>query len=205
MSVVHENADSRPARTLIVFLPGLKDRARVFEKEGFVELVRQHHLAADIVEADAHVGYYVKGNVVRRLERDVIEPAERRRYQRIILVGVSMGGYGAVRYVMAHPNQIAEIVLLSPFLGAGPFERELAQPNDPDFKETWDWINHFPVGKPHPRIVLGYGHLDAFVKTDRDLAERLPPADVINLFGAHIWPTWHKLFEQMLERQLLDE
>src|SRR5512135_778431 len=43
---------------LLVLLPGRGSGAASYEKEGFVRLARQAGLTADIVAADAHLGYY---------------------------------------------------------------------------------------------------------------------------------------------------
>jgi pimeloyl-ACP methyl ester carboxylesterase len=185
-------------QTLIVLLPGVKDRSRVFEDEGFIDAFRRHHTDADVIAADAHAGYYAWGTFERRLRRDVILPA-RKRYRNIILVGVSLGGYGAVRYAMTHPNEICELVLLSPFLGAGPFLRKLAEAGDEDFRSTWDWLK----GHDHPRIILGYGHEDVFLKTDAELGALLPASDVVTTTGVHVWSTWRALLEQILANDLL--
>jgi pimeloyl-ACP methyl ester carboxylesterase len=197
--------------TALVFLPGRKDRAEVFEREGFFEAARRHGLTAELIAADAHTGYYVRGTLVRRLHNDVVEPARRRGDSRIILVGVSIGAYGAIRYAMAHPGTVSVLVLLSPFLGAGSAMREIAEAGDVDFDETWDWLKRYPKNDSaeqreasgYPRIILGYGREDLFLKTDGELRELLPPQDVLTAFGAHLWSTWRALFEELLDKDLL--
>jgi pimeloyl-ACP methyl ester carboxylesterase len=179
--------------TLVVLLPGLKDHARVFADQGFIKAIERRGARADLVAVDAHRGYYTTGAVLRRLHEDVIAPMSA-RYRRIVLVGVSMGGYGAIRYTIAHPDKIDTLILFSPFLGAGPFMRSLAEPGDEDFADTWDWLRN----RPHPRVVLGYGHEDAFLITDRRLAELLPVEDVVRVNGGHFWHTWLKALERML-------
>jgi pimeloyl-ACP methyl ester carboxylesterase len=198
------------AQSVVIFLPGRKDRARVFVDKGIFAAARAKSLRADLIGTDAHAGYYVRGSVVRRLEEDFVAPARRDGYQRIVLVGISLGGYGAVRYAMTHPGQVATIVLLSPFLGAGPFMQELADAADPDFAPTWDWLRRYPLDPKeraaahYPRIVLGYGKEDMFLHTDGELRKLLPPEDVVTTFGAHEWSTWRALLELMLDRGLLD-
>lgn len=200
MAVLRAPAAHQRQETLIVLLPGLKDRAAVFEQEGFIDLIRKHELPVDIVAADAHTGYYVRGTLVRRLHEDVILPAKKHGYKHIILVGVSMGGYGALRYAKAHPNEISTVVLLAPFLGLGPFMKELAEAGDEDFEDTWRWLAKYPggAGDGYPRILLGYGNEDVFAKTDSTLAEHLRKEDVFTQLGAHLWGTWRGLFDKML-------
>jgi pimeloyl-ACP methyl ester carboxylesterase len=179
--------------TLVVLLPGLKDHARVFADQGFIKALERSGAKADLVAVDAHRGYYTTGSVLRRLHEDVL--AQRlAQYKRVVLVGVSMGAYGAIRYTIAHPEKIDTLMLFSPFLGAGPFMRSLAEPGDEDFADTWDWLKN----RPHPRVVLGYGHEDAFLLTDRRLAELLPAENVVKVNGGHFWHTWRTALEMML-------
>jgi alpha-beta hydrolase superfamily lysophospholipase len=184
--------------TVVVLLPGLRDRANEYERRGLVRMFMDRRLPADLVAADAHVGYYERGTAVHRLHEDVIGPLLR-RYRHIVLIGVSMGAYGAVRYTMAHPRGIDALVLFSPFLGAGPFMRGLAEAGDEDFAQTWAWLE----GDARPRVLLGYGAEDAFFVTDRRLAAHLPLQDVFTTSGGHFWRTWRKIFAQMLDRRLI--
>lgn len=45
---------------LIVFLPGRTSGPADYEKQGFVQAVRDRRIAADMVSADAHMGYYYR-------------------------------------------------------------------------------------------------------------------------------------------------
>jgi pimeloyl-ACP methyl ester carboxylesterase len=105
------------ARCLIVFLPGLGDRARTFFDEGFVDLVRRKGLSADVVAADATYGYYASGTFVTRLDADVIAPAKRKGYARIWLIGPSMGGFGSIFYASQRPAQLDGVLAFAPWLG----------------------------------------------------------------------------------------
>src|SRR5712672_3477612 len=55
-------------------------------------------MLADIVVADLHFGYYLRQTAIERLREDVILPARTRGYQCISLVGISLGGFGALYY-----------------------------------------------------------------------------------------------------------
>lgn len=206
-------APSQHSDTLLILLPGRKDRAEVFARERLVETIRAHAPSADVLATDAHAGYYTGGSLVRQLHAEVIEPARKRGYRHLILVGVSVGGYGAIRYAMAHPGQVEEIILLSPFLGTGPFMRELAEAGDEDFGQTWDYLKRYPkdasaaerAAAGYPRLVLGYGEEDLFLHTDNQLRGLLPPGDVVTTGGAHVWGTWRGLLTKILEQGLLPE
>ncbi len=208
-AIVHPSPDK--SDTLLVFLPGVKDRARVFDDQGFVAQVRDHGVRADVLLADAHSGYYIDGTFLRRLHLDILTPARRRQYRRIILIGVSMGAYGALRYAITYPHELAEIVLVAPFLGAGPFDKKLADAGDEDFSLTRGWIDKYPAAATeeeranagYPRIVLAFGSGDLFAKSDREIAAQLPAEDVVTTGGLHDWGTWKKLFAALLDRQLV--
>lgn len=212
-------ASARRAATLIVFLPGRRDHASVFARNGLIEVVQRAHLGADLIATDAHIGYYRSGSFVRQLNDEIIEPARQRSYRRIILIGVSMGAYGAVRYAMAHPGKIETIVLLSPFLGAGPVGREIAEAGDEGFEQTRRWLTAYPNGlkrdlkkdpsdaergaAQYPRIVLGHGEEDLFPITYSELRAVLPKDDVFTTPGAHVWSTWRELLQKILNQKAL--
>lgn len=202
---------ARRASTLIVFLPGRRDHASVFERNRLIEVVERAHLGADLIATDAHIGYYRSGSFVRQLHDEIIEPARQRSYRRIVLIGVSMGAYGAVRYAIAHPGKVDTIVLLSPFLGAGPIGREIAEAGDEDFEQTRRWLADYPKDKTdaeriaahYPRIVLGHGEADLFLITYSELRAALPKSDVFTTPGAHVWSTWRELLEKILNQKVL--
>src|SRR5262245_15611963 len=102
--------------TLLVCLPGRRDRPEDFDRFGFAAAAARAGARVDLIAADAHLGYYYKRIIVERLHEDAIAPA-RPRYRRIWLVGVSIGGTGALLYAARHPENVDGIVLLAPFLG----------------------------------------------------------------------------------------
>ena len=75
-----------------------------FETAQFVQAVYDAGIHADMVAVEAHYGYYATRTVVTRLREDVIAPARAQGYTQIWLVGVSMGGLGALLYVRAYPG-----------------------------------------------------------------------------------------------------
>src|SRR5947199_5637532 len=78
-----------------------------------------------MVAVDAHLNYYLKGMIVDRLREDVIAPA-RQHYDRIWLVGISIGGTGALLYASQHPEDLAGVVLFAPYLGEDKVIDEVA-------------------------------------------------------------------------------
>src|SRR5690625_7185109 len=76
-----------------------------------------------MLAADAHFRYYRERTFVQRLHEDIILPARQQGYQHIWLLGLSMGGFGAVLYCNEHPQMIDGLM----FLAAYPGEPALVQ------------------------------------------------------------------------------
>ena len=127
------------AKTLIVFLPGLGDAPEDFEQHGFIRAVRKTGLLADLVVVDAHYGYYANKSILHRLHEDVFKPAKQRGYDYYWLVGISLGGFGALLYTSHHESDVTGIVAVAPYLGrpslideiAGTVSLQREQPNEP--------------------------------------------------------------------------
>jgi len=103
--------------TLLVFLPGAYLKPDEFEREGFIAAVRERHLAADALLVDADVSYYYEQTLSDRLHTEVIEPQRAKGYKSIWLVGISIGGFGALIHELARPGSVDGIVALAPYLG----------------------------------------------------------------------------------------
>lgn len=206
-----------PPKTLLVMLPGITDRAADFSTHGFIGAARRRGFVGDIVLADAHFGYYLADNIVRRLERDVIGPARRVGYRHIWLVGVSLGGLGSFLYAMEYPQRIDGIVAIAPYLGGEGFVEELEEAGgvrhwqaseplpDPRLPHVepglWSWLKGYPhEDDTHPPIILAYGENDRYADAHRQLARLLPEARVVRLPGGHGWQTWTALWRRVLER-----
>lgn len=199
---------SGEANTLVVLLPGRRDRPEDFGRFGFPQLAARSGAQVDMLAVDAHMGYYYRRTLVDRLREDVIGPA-RQRYARVWLVGISIGGTGALLYTDQYPEDVDGIVLLAPFLGEKEVIAEVAaagslaawqapQPLDPeDFqRRLWVWLQGFTRGKgPKIPLYLGYGTEDAFSQANSLLARELPPEKVFTVRGGHDWKAWKTLWE----------
>src|SRR5205814_411265 len=138
-------------RRLLVLLPGRGDRAEDFASHGFVDAAAR--LPVDCVAVDATLGYYMKRTIVTRLLEDVIAPARQAGYRRVWLVGISMGGLGALATAQQHETDIEGILLLAPFLGdeevideisaRGRLARWTPSPaadGSDDYHRLWRWL-----------------------------------------------------------------
>jgi pimeloyl-ACP methyl ester carboxylesterase len=199
------------ASDLIVFLPGLADAGKDFIGQGFIAALRERRLAVDAIAVDAHYGYYFNRTIVERLMQDVVTPA-RERYARIWLVGISLGGLGALRYAQFHAEHINGIVLLAPFLGDDPIRDSILaagglacwRPQEsaiPDYQQAlWAWLQGY-IGETErrPPLYLGYGLQDRFAPVNGLLAGILPPERVFACAGKHDWLTWRTLWGKVLD------
>jgi len=204
------------ARRMVVFLPGRGDRAVTFDGEGFISAAKAAGLDADLVAADAGLGYYMRRTIVERLWSDVLAPAVAAGYSEIWLVGISMGGLGAITVAREHPGAVAGIVLLAPYLGerevldevaaAGGLARWMppAAPAPDDFRSVWKWLRGYvalPAGPP--ALWLGYGDVDRYRSAHALLAAALPRDRVLTTRGGHDWDAWRALWKELLARGAL--
>ncbi len=202
------------ATELIVFLPGRWSRVEEFEREGFFGIARQRWPDARLVAPDLHLGYYQNRSMARRLHEDVIRPARIGGVKKVTLVGISMGGLGALIYDTEFPGQANRIILLSPFLGDEPAIQEIESAGglrnwrpgpiaESDFsRKLWVSLkqNRLENAKGAP-ILLGCANEDRLASSNRLFArEFLEPGDQKWITGAHDWPTWRALFQDLTSR-----
>jgi pimeloyl-ACP methyl ester carboxylesterase len=196
------------AKELLVFLPGIGDLPGDFKRNGFTEAAWLAGFSADVVETDMHLGYYLRETLVERLHEDVIRLARAQGYERIWLVGISLGGLGALLYARAHAEFLDGVVLLAPFLGHRNFIENLRESGSPrplsgaaeDFQHAlWGWLAGHA---PKPPLYLGFGDADRFAPAHRLLAELLPKGHVFATRGGHDWTTWARLWGTILTQVL---
>jgi pimeloyl-ACP methyl ester carboxylesterase len=176
-----------------------------------VDAVLRSEAPADLVAVDMHVGYYARRTVLERLRQDVIAPAREAGYEKIWLVGISLGGLGASLYAAEHAADLEGLVLLAPFLGDPRIVGEIAdagglgawQPGErteDDYqRRLWQWAKRYSKGSEKlPALFLGYGEGDRFAPANRLLAQALPVECVLTVPGGHDWRTWQQLWHAFL-------
>ncbi len=206
------------SETLMVFLPGAFLHPDEFEREGFVNAVRERDLAADVLLVHADVSYYYDHTFIERLDSDVLQPQRARGYRSIWLVGISIGGFGALIHELARPGCVDGIVALAPYLGRRPLGAEIHKagglrawkapdgpPPDQEMdRKLWPWLQQYAdskkAQKKHlPPLYLGFGLADRFASNHKLLAEALPCDHVFTTEGGHDWPQWSKLWKKVLD------
>lgn len=193
--------------TLIVMLPGRGDSAGTLIREGFEQAGLKHGFAT--VAVDAHLGYYKQRSLLVRLHDDIIAPARDAGYENIWMLGISMGGLGALLYASEYPNEIAGMILLAPFLGdssaidtivaAGPLENWDGQGDGlKDYEVAiWSYIRDTRTRGDLTPLVLGYGLSDSMAEDYNRLINMLNPSSVYTLEGGHKWTTWRPLWDRI--------
>jgi pimeloyl-ACP methyl ester carboxylesterase len=196
-------------KELVVLLPGRLSPPEEFVKFGIVDLVQKVRPLAQIVVPDLHLGYYMAGLADVCLHEEIIGPAKKRRLK-VTILGISMGGLGALMYSLRYPEEVDEILLLSPFVGedellngieqAGGLENWQIQVNTPRSKsealrKMWSemrrqWL--LRSGPPFP-ISLAVGKNDKLLTSNRFFARSvLQPGQLTEIDGGHDWDCWKR-------------
>ena len=212
LPVQYYESGNGPSPTLLVLLPGIHDPMDEFETRGFIDAVHQSEQPCDLVSVDAHYGYYDADTIVERLHQDVILPAQQAGYSDIKLVGISLGGYGALLYANRHTPEVNTLVLLAPFLGSEALIDSITSakglehwvPDDTDGEKSLQdiWIqrkeNSVSATK-FPELYLGYGSADKFRQAHAMLASTLPDDHVFTVAGRHNWTSWKQLWKTIID------
>jgi pimeloyl-ACP methyl ester carboxylesterase len=210
---IDESAE--PLRPLVVMLPGMGDRMEDFAEAGFIDPEVSRDF--DVIAVDAHFGYYRERNLVPRLHEDIIAPARAAGYRRIWLLGISMGGFGSLLYASQYPDEIAGVIILSPFLGSPKLIRAIEAagglrswentaaktdgPHDKEFDQheldLWHWLEEQTAKSSGTPVILGYGRGERMARVYGPLLQVLEPCRVYVREGGHKWSTWKPLWARI--------
>ena len=212
----HPCPEGATARSLIVFLPGISDTVEDYERHGFIDEVKQKGWSADLIVVDAHYGYYANRTILDRLHADIFEPAKALGYEDRWLVGISLGGFGALLYASRHASDLTGVVAMAPYLGGPALLQEIATAggvprwtprtmHDDDYaRQLWAWLKQYERREAGlPALCLAYGERDTFVEAHQLLKAILPAGQVFVESGEHDWTTWKKLWTSILATMCL--
>jgi pimeloyl-ACP methyl ester carboxylesterase len=197
-------------------LPGFGDAPESFDDHGFVGLLPRAKIDADVVAVGARMKYYADRDLLPALEEEVIGPAREKGYEKIWVLGISMGGLGALLAAREFPEDIDGVVLLSPFLGSKKTLESIAAAggaaswNPPaqeskDYTvELWRWLKAYATEpKSRPQMFLAYGTKENN-RPHALLGDLLPKSRVIPVpEGRHGWGTWEKALPELIARGAL--
>lgn len=209
---------------LVVFVPGFTDGPDTFLEHGFPDDVIRHGAPCDSVAVDLHYRYYWEtpssgSGVARILFEDILEPAAARGYEEIWLVGISMGGLGALLAAERHPELVTGVILIAPFVGDDAVVREIqaaggaaewhpprgidAAPwtQDNYTQHLWAWLRGYATDRDTmPPLYMGWGEGDRLGTADEVLAAMQPDSHIVTTPGDHDWTTWRPLWGELLDR-----
>src|ERR1700682_592903 len=213
MRAIHDIAPGRPSDCALVMLPAAKASPEDLGGDCFVDAIRQRGWPLDVAVVDAHADYYLERNVTERLGVEIITPLRAKGYRRIWLMGMSLGGMGAITYAFKHVADVEGVILLAPFLGARGLIAEVMRAGgldewrpgklapDDDERGLLAWLKRYRPGDPElPAIFLGFGSDDRYAPASLMLARQLPAERVATLKGGHDWRTWIELWRLLLDR-----
>ena len=195
-------------RPLLVMLPGAYFQPGDFADHGFLAALRRQAGGVDAIVANLPAERYLEGHAASWLHTEMIAAALARGRRRLWLLGISLGGMGALLYSQAHPTAIEGLILLAPYVGSSGLVAEVQaagglagwQPGPiSSFDIERGLMAGLKAGMP-PSLYVGYGTTDRFAAAGRLLAADLAPDQVVVIDGGHDWPTWEQLWGEILTR-----
>ncbi|MBP1475834.1 hypothetical protein J7I44_16155 [Frateuria sp. MAH-13] len=206
---------TQPPHRLVVMLPGRGDDLQSLGTRGIAQTIQQHWPDTDVVLTGLTMPFYREGRAAERLHEEVIVPARRRHYDQIWLVGISLGGMGALLYDRSFPGDIDGMLLISPYLGDKAIYREIQAAGGLDRwrpgpvetiseanyqRELWRYIQHWSeTPERTASIWVAYGDKERFRDRIALLATQLPPGHAFELPGHHNWTLWQPAATTLLE------
>lgn len=203
------------ATQLVVVLPGRGDSIDTLLRQHVAELVQRQWPDADVLLTGLTLPYYRAGEAIPRLDQQIVRPALG-RYRRVWLVGISLGGLGALLYDQAHPGVVHGLLLLSPYLGDAPIHREIVaagglaswkpgpvRPVGPQTfqRELWRSLQQWRQRPDRTATTwLAYGDRERFREPIELMSPLLPRDHVVMLPGHHDWTLWATALPSLLER-----
>ena len=159
--------------------------------------------------------FYRQGRAESRLQSEIIEPARARSVGEIWLLGISLGGMGAILHEHEYPGAVDGILLLSPFLGGRRIQDEIRSAGSLDKwnpgpvqklgsdtfeRELWRTIRQWGNDDSRRNAVwLAYGDVEAFRESNELMSQALPAGNVRMLPGDHDWKLWTSATTVLLE------
>jgi pimeloyl-ACP methyl ester carboxylesterase len=176
--------------------------------------LRERGLPVDVLALDAHVDLYLDRSDIERVLHHALDEVGKRGYRRIWLLGISLGGSGAMICATQRTSEIEGMFLLAPFLGTRGLIAEV---------EAAGGLQHWQAGaiseRDHERVLLahiqrhtlgadsfpdiylGYGSEDRYRGASIMLSRHLAQQRVTVMPGSHDWETWIRIWGKLLDKQ----
>lgn len=208
-SVMIPGTGTPDRKTLVIVLPGRADNVEVMREFGVAEAIHAGWPEVDVQLTSATLAYYTDGGLPQRMREQFIDPARERGYERLILMGASMGGMGTLVTDEGNPGVFDHLVLMAPYLGRkrvmrevseaggitqwepGPKPAEIDRSNF-DRELLWRQIESFTDDPDsRARVWLAYGREDRLAKTVPVISPALEPDQILPHEGGHKWVVWN--------------
>jgi pimeloyl-ACP methyl ester carboxylesterase len=212
---IHDIApDAAGERILLLMLPGAKNTPQQLVDNGFIRELRERGLPVDVLALHAHVDHYLNRADIEGLLHHTLDQVRASGYRRIWLLGISLGGSGAMICATQRASEIEGVLLLAPFLGTRGLIAEVeaagglhcwqaGEIGSRDYERALlEQIRRSPLATAEfPVLYLGYGSEDRFRGASMMLSAHLPPHHVTVMSGGHDWDTWLVLWQNLLNKQ----
>lgn len=179
-----------------------------------------------IVMPDADNSWYTNSSTVTKdkfedyVVKDLISEVDS-KYRTIhdrrgrAVAGLSMGGYGALKFALKYPDLFVFAGSLSGALNAAEdldrarpeFREKLLEVFGPDSTSTRSLNDVFqllkaPHSVPHPYFYLACGTADSFLQTNREFVQQLSSRNIAYEYhetpGGHAWDYWDRSLPPLL-------
>lgn len=216
MDILNYPGPASSGKDLVIALRGLGGSVKDFEEYGFVDALHSAYPQFDLICPDAHFGYYRERSLLTRLQQDVILPAQAAGYERIYLVGVSLGGLGSLLSLREDPELYQQVILLAPYSGdddlheavenylaeggQAPWESDEFSGSEKSIAELWQWLLSQSQLMHSGNIWLAYGTEDR-LSGHQLLASQLPENRVVTMEGGHRATVFVELWRRILSQR----
>jgi pimeloyl-ACP methyl ester carboxylesterase len=206
-SILSRAEPGTAAPTQMIWLPGAYHSAQHFLDAGFPRAVHERRIPLDLIFVDLQMQHLDDRDALERLRADIVVPALGSGVS-VWLAGISLGGLIALDIASSHPDELAGLCLLAPYLGNRMLLKEIDlasglaawEPGELAEADTerriWRYLKNGAGSRP---LHLGYGQEDRFSAAHDLLAQELPADAVDVIQGSHEWRTWTKLWENFLD------
>lgn len=228
--------DPQSEYPLVLFLHGGGDSPDAFDRHQISQLLDEAISKGDVPPAlfvlpEGNLGFWADWrDRTRFYESWVMKellPEMRFKYKvsQVHLMGISMGGNGALRFALHHPEQFQSVTLLSgPIFNADEMVTIVNDPMTQLFipaKRIWGEGNHADASQDDPyqqwksrlpfSLVVRWGDQDKpdIVRTNQRFIEHLKSHNILftgsAYSGDHSWKSWGPVILESLKIQLLPQ
>lgn len=209
-------AAKQTATRLVVMLPGRGDNLPSLKRKGLASIIQKAWPDADVILTGLTMPFYRQGRAPTRLHDEVIAPTLKVGPRKIWLMGISLGGMGALLYEHDYPGQVDGMLLMSPYLGDDAVQNLIrragglqnwnpgpSRPLGPDTfqHELWRTLKNISEDPERSQVFwLAYGADEPFRTSIELMSPMLPAENVVMLPGQHNWSLWTTATGVLLER-----